>query len=61
MSTVFYIVYGMAVKENKLKIAAFLKCIQLDRESSISVDLLASLFLKEKDYVTSCKLFLKSL
>jgi hypothetical protein len=60
-SSVFYIVYGMAVKETKLKISAFLKCIQLDRESPISVDLLASLFLKEKDYLTACKLFLKSL
>lgn len=60
-SSVFYIVYAMAVENNKLKIAAFLKCIQLDRESPISVDLLASLFLKEKDYITACKLFLKSL
>ena len=60
-STVFYIVYGMCVKENKMKISAFLKCIQLNRESPISVDLLASLYLKEKDYLTACKLFLKSL
>lgn len=60
-SSVFYIVYGMAVTETKLKIAAFLKCIQLDRQSPISVDLLASLFLKQKDYLTACKLFLKSL
>lgn len=45
-SSVFYIVYAMAVEETKLKIAAFLKCIQLDRESPISIDLLASLFLK---------------
>lgn len=51
----------MAIKNIKLKIAAFLKCIQLDRESPISVDLLASLYLKEKDYLTACKLFLKSL
>jgi hypothetical protein len=51
----------MAVADTKQKISAFLKCIQLDRESPISVDLLASLFLKEKDYVTACKLFLKSL
>lgn len=61
MSNVLYIVYGMLVKETKLKISAFLKCIQLDKESPISVDLLASLFLKEKDYITACKLFLKSL
>jgi tetratricopeptide (TPR) repeat protein len=60
-SSVFYIVYGMAVEDTKLKIAAFLKCIQIDRESPISVDLLASLYLKEKDYLTACKLFLKSL
>lgn len=60
-STVFYIVYGMCVPENKLKIASFLKCIQINRESPISVDLLASLYLKEKDYLTACKLFLKSL
>lgn len=60
-STVFYIVYGMCVADNKLKIASFLKCIQLNRESPISVDLLASLYLKEKDYLTACKLFLKSL
>jgi hypothetical protein len=51
----------MVVKDSKLKIAAFLKCIQIDKESPISVDLLASLFLKEKDYLTACKLFLKSL
>jgi hypothetical protein len=36
-SNVFYIVYGMVVEDTKLKIAAFLKCIQLDRESPISV------------------------
>jgi hypothetical protein len=41
-STVFYIIYGMVVKDSKLKTASFLKCIQLDKESPISIDLLAS-------------------
>ena len=30
-STIFYIVYGMATKDIKLKTASFLKCIQLDK------------------------------
>jgi hypothetical protein len=46
MSTPFYIVYGMTVEDLKLKIASFIKCIQIDKESPISVDLLASLYLK---------------
>ena len=44
-----------------MKTAAFLKCIQLDKESPISIDLLASLYLKQKNYLAATKLFLKSL
>ena len=45
-STIFYIVYGVLTENNKQKISAFLKCIQMDKDSPISVDLLACLYLK---------------
>ncbi len=51
----------MSTSDLKLKTAAFLKCIQLDKESPISIDLLASLYLKQKNYLAAAKLFLKSL
>lgn len=60
-STIFYIIFGMSTSDLKLKTAAFLKCIQLDKESPISIDLLASLYLKQKNYLAAAKLFLKSL
>jgi hypothetical protein len=60
-STVFYIIFGMSTSDIKLKTAAFLKCIQLDKESPISIDLLGSLYLKQKNYLAATKLFLKSL
>jgi hypothetical protein len=60
-STTFYIIYGMNTTDIKHKTASFLKCIQLDKESSISIDILASLYLKQKNYLAACKLFLKSL
>lgn len=60
-STIFYIVYGVLTDSNNKKIAAFLKCIQMDKDSPVSVDLLACLYLKYSDYVTACNLFLKAL
>jgi tetratricopeptide (TPR) repeat protein len=60
-SNAFYILLGMVSADVKIKTAAFLKCIQLDKESSISIDILASLYLKQKNYLAAAKLFLKSL
>ncbi len=60
-NSALYIVLGMISTETHFKKAAFLKCIQIDPESSLSVNLLASLYLKEKDYFNSSKLYLKSL
>jgi len=60
-SSIFYIIYGMCSKDLKLKTASFLKCIQMDKESTVSIDILASLYLKQKNYLAAAKLFLKSL
>jgi len=60
-SSIFYILLGMIAGDVKLKTAAFLRCIQLDKESAISIDILASLYLKQKNYLAAVKLFLKSL
>lgn len=60
-SSVMLILYGMVTEDVKLKTAAFLKCIQLDKESTISIDIFASLYLRQKNYMAAAKLFLKSL
>lgn len=53
--------FGSITADLKLQTAAFLKVIQLDKESTISIDILASLYLKQKNYLAAAKLFLKSL
>lgn len=51
----------MVTTDLSRRTSAFIKCIQLDRDSPISVDLLASLYLQQRKYLSACKLFLKSL
>lgn len=60
-SSTLCVLFGCATKDLKLQTASFLKVIQLDKESSISMDILASLYLKQKNYLAAAKLFLKSL
>jgi len=55
------VLFGSITADLKLQTAAFLKVIQLDKESTISIDILASLYLKQKNYLAAAKLFLKSL
>jgi hypothetical protein len=60
-SSTLCVLFGCVTKDLKLQTASFLKVIQLDKESSISMDILASLYLKQKNYLAAAKLFLKSL
>ena len=60
-SSTLYVLFGSVAADIKLKTASFLKVIQLDKESAISMDILASLYLKQKNYLAATKLFLKSL
>ena len=60
-SATFCVLLGSVTNDVKLKTASFLKVIQLDKESSISMDILASLYLKQKNYLAAAKLFMKSL
>jgi tetratricopeptide (TPR) repeat protein len=60
-SSALLVLFGMISSDLQRKTAAFLKCIQMERESSISIDILASLYLKQKNYLPAAKLFLKSL
>lgn len=60
-SSTLSVLFGSITADIKLKTASFLKVIQLDKESSISMDILASLYLKQKNYLAAAKLFLKSL
>jgi hypothetical protein len=60
-SSTLCVIFGSVTENMKLKTASFLKVIQLDKESTISMDILASLYLKQKNYLAAAKLFLKSL
>lgn len=60
-SSTLSVLFGSITTDVKLKTASFLKVIQLDKESAISMDILASLYLKQKNYLAAAKLFLKSL
>ena len=60
-SSTLCVLVGSVVEDPRLKAGAFLKVIQLDKESAVSMDILASLELKQKNYLAAAKLFLKSL
>ena len=60
-SPTLYILLGIIITNVKTRTAAFLRCIQLDKESVVSIDILACLYLKQQNYLAAAKLFLKSL
>lgn len=59
-SSLLYILYGTMEADPVLKTGAFLKCIQLDKQSSVAIEYLAYLYLKNRNVVAAAKLYLKS-
>ena len=60
-SASLYVLLGASSTSVKVRTACFMRVIQLDKESTISMDILASLYLKQKNYLAAAKLFMKSL